>query len=239
MFASLEHISSPGRALSIDDVNKLTGDVVVEAPPGAVKALGAALDARVIVVGTATSAPIDAPQATIAGSILTRVPASDVEAVARRDGVLAVLAEDRVLAAPSVADIAAALDARWLAGSEERTGIGRVMIGTVSSDAASPYFGQRERTCIVTRFDKTDIQLAALGTDLECLVLTGGGEPSPYLLDRVRSDREDIAVLLSPSNTVESVRTVEGLYGASRFDGAWKLARAVELLDEARVPTTF
>ena len=32
---------------------------------------------------------------------------------------------------------------------------------------------------------------------------------------------------------------VEGLYGASRFDGAGKMLRAAELLDAANVPVTF
>ena len=84
-----------------------------------------------------------------------------------------------------------------------------------------------------TVFDKTDVQLAALQTDIECLVITGGGEPSPYLLDRVRSTRDEIAVLLAPDSTVETMRAIEGLYFTSRFEGNGKLARAVELLDEA------
>jgi BioD-like phosphotransacetylase family protein len=107
------------------------------------------------------------------------------------------------------------------------------MIGTIASDAASPYFANREQTCVVTRFDKTDLQLAALNTDLQCLVLTGGGEPSPYLLDRVAGHRPDVAVLLAPGTTVETVRSLEPLFGASAFSGQGKLARAVELLDAA------
>jgi BioD-like phosphotransacetylase family protein len=115
----------------------------------------------------------------------------------------------------------------------EASGIDRVMIGTVASDAAGPYFGNRQRTCIVTRFDKTDIQLAALNTDVECMVLTGGGEPSPYLLDRVAGHRPDVALLLTNGTTVEAVHAIEPLFGLSRFDGEAKLLRAVELLDAA------
>jgi hypothetical protein len=74
---------------------------------------------------------------------MTRVPASQVAAVAARTGVVAVLPEDRVLAAPSIADIAAAVQGEWLLGEGIRASIGRVMIGTISSDAASPYFGTR------------------------------------------------------------------------------------------------
>jgi BioD-like phosphotransacetylase family protein len=148
---------------------------------------------------------------------------------------LAALPEDRTLAAPSVADIAAALRGKWLVESASHDAIGRVMIGTVASDAASPYFQQRERTCIVTRYDKTDIQLAALLSDMELLVLTGGGQPSPYLLDRVAGSRDDVSVLLAEADTVDAMRSIEGLFGRSRFEGHGKLDRAVALLDEAGV----
>lgn len=231
-FAALEGIVSSGAPISAGDAAKLAGDVILEAPAGPVAQLAAQLNANVVVVGTASSPASDAPVDGLLGTILTGVQASQVEGARGRTGVLAVLPEDPTLAAPSVADIVAALDARRLAGEDDAT-IDRVMIGTVASDAATPYFANRTRTCIVTRFDKTDIQLAALQTDLHCLVLTGGGEPSPYLLDRVAGHRPDVALLLAEQNTVESVRAIEGLFGASRFDGEGKLLRAVELLDAA------
>ena len=98
---------------------------------------------------------------------------------------------------------------------------------------------KRARTCVITRFDKTDIQLAALLTDLECLVITGGGEPSPYLIDRIGNGRSDVAVLLAPAGTVATMRAIEPLFGLSRFSGVGKLERAVALLDEANVPLEF
>jgi BioD-like phosphotransacetylase family protein len=234
-FASLEGIVAPASPVDAQTASSISGDAILEAAAGAVAAAAAHLQARVLCVATATSPPVDAPPSAIAGTVITSVSPSELETVTQRGGVLAVLEEDRVLAAPSVEDIAAALDATWLSRPDDRTGIDRVMIGTVASDAATPYFGNREHTCVITRFDKTDIQLAALQTDLACLVLTGGGEPSPYLLDRVAGHRPDVAVLLAPASTVEAMRDVEDLYRRSRFDGAGKLARAVELLDEAGV----
>jgi BioD-like phosphotransacetylase family protein len=236
-FAALAGIVSPGAPVAAGDVASLAGDVVLEAPAGGVRELAAAFGARVLAIATTGAAPVDAPEGAVAGSVLTRVPASGVADAASRAGVLAVWAEDRVLAAPSVTDIAAALDAEWLGGSGGRYAVDRVMIGTVASDAAEPYFGERQRTCVITRFDKTDIQLAALLTDLRCLVITGGGEPSPYLLDRVT--QEDVAVLRTKGSTPESVRAIEGLYTLSRFEGEGKLQRAVELLDQANFPTEF
>jgi BioD-like phosphotransacetylase family protein len=147
--------------------------------------------------------------------------------------VLAALPEDRILAAPSVGDIASAIQARWLAGERDGQSVESVMIGTVASDAAEPYFANRGNTCVVTRFDKTDIQLAALQTDVRCLVLTSGGTPSPYLIDRVQSSRGDVAVFAASGSTADTVRAIEPLFGVSRFAGDAKLARAVSLLDDA------
>jgi hypothetical protein len=66
-------------------------------------------------------------------------------------------------------------------------------------------------------------------------VLTGGGQPSPYLLDRVSNSRRDVSVLLAERGTVDVMRSLEGLFGRSRFEGEAKLLRAVELLDEAGI----
>ncbi len=235
VFAALEPLVSPGRPIAPADIASL-GDAVVEAPPGAVAALAQQHDARVVAVAAPGAPPLDMAGEQLAGVVLTRVPAAAVPDARARPGVIAALPEDAVLAAPSVDDIARALEATVLAPGERASGIGRVMIGTVASDAAAPYFGQRARTCVVTRFDKTDVQLAALQTDLACLVLSGGGEPSPYLLDRVAGGRSDVAVLLTSLSTVDAVRAVEGLFGRSRFDGVAKLERAVELLDAAGAP---
>lgn len=239
-FSRLDGIVAPLAPVEQAQVASLSGDVILEAPAGSVDGLVRALDARALVVGGPASAmDVGAPPDRVAGHVLTNVPVHAVSTVAQRAAVLAVLPEDRVLAAPSIADIADALRAEWLIQQGASGGVERVMIGTVASDAASPYFGNRERTCVVTRFDKTDIQLAALLTDVECMVITGGGRPSPYLLDRVRGTRDDVAVLLAPENTVETMRVIEGLYGRSRFDGRVKLERAVALLDEAGVAFSF
>ncbi len=240
-FAALDGIVAGRAAMDADALSNLaaSGTIVAEAPPGAVAQLATSLHGKVLVVAGPSAPKLEAPKNAIIGTIVTNVPAASVPEHARHESVLAVLPEDRVLAAPSVADIAASLHAEWLVRSAGPNAIGRVMIGTVASDAAQPYFSARERTCVVTRFDKTDVQLAALGTDLNVLVLTGGGQPSPYVLDRVAGTREDISVLLAAEDTPNVMRSIEGLYGRGRFDGAAKLARAVELLDEVGAPISL
>jgi BioD-like phosphotransacetylase family protein len=231
VFAGLEGVTAPDRPVAASALASISGDIIAEAPAGPTDALVAQLSgARVLSVAIPTSP--GSSQAS-AGTILTRVPAAEVTSTSQQKGVAAILPEDSVLAAPSASDIAGAIEGRWLAQPASGVSVGRVMIGTVASDAAAPYFDNRRSTCIVTRFDKTDIQLAALNTDVECLVLTGGGEPSPYLLDRIAGHRPDVAVVVTDGSTVETVRRMEPLFAASRFDGQTKLLRAVELLDVA------
>jgi BioD-like phosphotransacetylase family protein len=235
-FSALEGVIAAPQTIENAALSTISGDIIIETPPGPVEALAQQLSAQVVVVTGPSSPTLVVASARLAGIIVTGVPASELATVSQRLGALAVIPEDRTLAAPSVADIAAALKAKWLAeGEPASASIGRVMIGTVSSDAAAPYFGNRANTCVVTRYDKTDIQLAALNTGLQCLVLTGGGEPSPYLLDRVVGHRPDVAVLLADGNTVDTVHAIEPLFGKSRFSGQGKLDRIVALLDEANV----
>jgi BioD-like phosphotransacetylase family protein len=235
IFGAIDELQAVATPVSADDLKSLPGDVIVEAPPGSFAALASSLGARVLAVSGPSSPALDAPRDALVGTIVTRAPQADVETLGGRAGVLGVIAEDRALAAPSLDDIAEAVSGRWLHRSDEPQSIGRVMIGTVASDSGSPYFANREKTCVITRFDKTDIQLAALLTDLQCLVITGGGEPSPYLLDRVVNRADPVSVLLTDTPTVQAMGMVEDLYGRSRFDGETKLLRAVELLDEANI----
>ena len=233
LFASIGSLPAPATPLKVDDARRVSGDLVLEAPPGDVTDIARALNARVIVVAAPQSPAFDVPSEVLAGTIVTRVQARRIEEVRSRAGVLAAIAEDAVLAAPAVGDIAAALGADSLHQPDEPRSINRMMLGTVASDAASPYFANRERIGVITRYDKTDIQLAALLADVVCIVITGGGEPSPYLLDRVRGRREEVALLSTARSTVEAMAAIESLYGASRFAGEGKLTRIAALLVEA------
>ena len=235
MFGAIEGLRAGGTPVTADDLKSITGDVIVEAPPGPIATLASSLGARVLAVAGPSSPALDAPRDALVGAVITNAPAADVATLRGRAGVLAVLGEDRVLATPSLDDIAGAIGGRWLSRSEEPQSIARIMIGTVASDSGSPYFANRQETCVITRFDKTDVQLAALLTDLQCLVITDGGEPNPYLLDRVTNRPDPVSVLLTDAGTVDAMAMIEGLYGHSRFDGETKLLRAVELLDEAGV----
>jgi hypothetical protein len=104
------------------------------------------------------------------------------------------------------------------------------MIGSVASDPGAPYFSMHERKAVLTRFGKTDVQLAALSTPLVCLLLTGGQQPSPYLFDRAQS--LGVPVLLTARSTVDAMEALGEAYAGARFGGERKLEQVRDLLAE-------
>ena len=224
-FASLDFASGAGVAVAESAVTAAEGITIVEtAATTDAAALASRLGGRVLRVTTGGDA---AP-----GTLVNHAR----EAGAGR------IAEDRLLAAPTVGALATAANARVLtrSGAGDSAVVEHIVIGAISHDSDVPYFNRFERKAVVTRAERVDIALSALRTQTECLILTGGGEPSPYLLDRVAAARST-TLLLAPEGTVETVRDIEGTFGRVAFSGEAKLERAAALvgvaLDDAAVST--
>lgn len=222
-FASLEFASGSGAPVAESAVTAGEGVTIVETAAATdAAALASRLGGRVLRV-TTSGEPA-------AGTIVNHTR----EAGAGR------IAEDRLLAAPTVGALATAANARVLTRSGEGDGavVEHIVIGAISHDSDVPYFNRFERKAVVTRAERVDIALSALRTQTECLILTGGGEPSPYLLDRVAAARST-TLLLAPEGTVETVRDIEGTFGRVGFSGEAKVDRAAALvaaaLDDAAV----
>ncbi len=216
-FGLVEIAESSGEPVEASALPSGDGVTVVEAPPGAdASALAGQLGAKLVLVGR--SGTDGAGGATV------------IENHARSAGPLR-LPEDRVLAAPTVGRLIEASRAIVLARSIEGDAAicEHLVVGAIAHDDDESYFARFPRKAVVTRAEKVDIALAALRTDTTCLILSGGADPSPYLLDRVASSRET-TLLLAPEGTVETVRDIEGIFGSSPFSGVVKLERAGELM---------
>jgi BioD-like phosphotransacetylase family protein len=241
--ASVPGVSATGTALTLQEAISAAaapsgGVILLEAPAGLDLDLVGRLSARAILVTTDPQGLGVAGQTldgALAGVVVTRQSERSLEqgaAAVESSSLpcLAVLPEDRLLAGPSVREIAEALHAsRLVNGASEDEGLEYVMLGAISADPGQPYFLQHASKAVVNRFDKMDLHLAALASEPDCLVLTGGQLPTPYLLDRVANDDLDVSVLLSPDDTVRTIELIDDLYAATRFSGARKVARAVDL----------
>jgi BioD-like phosphotransacetylase family protein len=250
VLASVPGCTAPPGAVSAQDAQASARDAeasgaacLIEAPPGDAKELAGALGARVMLV----SAKADdlrlsdlASTASGLGDVLLgvivtrqkdRALAQTRDALAARGlACLGVVPEDRLLAGPTIRELAETLRAsRLFDDAPEDEAVEFVMLGPISSDPGQPYFLQHGHKAVVNRFDKMDLHLAALATEPDCLILTGGQQPSPYFFDRVGGSGLEITVLLAPEGTVRTVEQVDELYDRTRFSGRRKLDRAIEL----------
>ena len=150
------------------------------------------------------------------------------------------IAEDRLLAAPTVGRLIEASGATVLSRSEagDAAICEHLVAAAISHDSADTYYERFPRRAVVSRAERVDLALAAMLTRSECLILTGGHEPSPYLLDRAASTRET-TLLLAPEGTVETLRDIEGSFGKSAFSHEAKLERISGLLSEALEPSVL
>ncbi len=257
--AAVPGCASPRAALSEQEAQaeansaNAAGDVSIiemppggESPPGIPQQLAVRLSARVVLVSAGgdelrlsdLSAAAQTLGDALQGVIATRQPerrldAAEAELRERGLACLAALPEDRLLAGPNVREMAETLRASRLVeeGGEEEA-LEFIMLGPISADPGQPYFLQHGHKAVINRFDKMDLHLAALAPEPDCLILTGGQAPSPYLLDRLAGSGLEITVLLSPEGTVRTVELLDDLYGRTRFTGRRKLDRAVELFSE-------
>ena len=138
------------------------------------------------------------------------------------------LGEDRSLAGFSVSEARAMLNAEVLVEGDTDPTCDHLVIAPISSDAGQPYLRRFESKAVVVRFDKTDQHLAALKADPNVLILTGGRRPSDYLFDAAGAN--GVPVLLSRTDTENTVIALEGVFDKTRFQGERKLERMCDLL---------
>jgi hypothetical protein len=215
------------------------GDEVVLVEMDATAAPAAGISALIAVRG----APTDADKALaallgdrLAGTIAVAVDPEAIEAVARdltNGGLrpLALIPEDLTLSAPSVSEIGEVLGATVLYAAEnENEVVDDVLIGPVYADPARPHFRRFASKAILAPFNKTDLHLAAIETNAACLVITGGREPSPYVIDRAQG--EATTILLSQQDTAGTVNALAEAWSATRFRGERKAEAAYAHLDD-------
>ncbi len=222
-FGLLDFALASGAPIAEDEVPRDEGVTIVEAAAGRdLAALASRLGARLVLV---TRAGLEGGAVPPAATLIVNH--------ARSGGTLR-LPEDRLLAAPTVGALIEASRARVLARSErgDLDICEHIVISPIASDPNDAHFARYARKAVVARSEKVDSALAALKTDTRCLILSGGTDPSPYVVDRVASDRR-VTLLLAPEGTIETVRDIEGTFGRSPFAGAEKAERAGELLRAA------
>ncbi len=224
-FATLEF--APGSASEPAPLTDPSGDSLVVAETDIA---GAAVAGAKVVFVARGSAPARLPDGIVpAAVVVTNVRRSAGPPAGGATPIIQ-LNEDRCLAGFSVSDARAALSAEVLVvGDGGDPTCDHLVIAPISSDAGQPYFRRFESKAVVVRFDKTDMHLAAMQAEPACLILTGGRRPSDYLFDAATA--KGVPVMLSRTDTENTVIALEGIFDRTRFQGERKLDRMAALLE--------
>lgn len=89
-------------------------------------------------------------------------------------------------------------------------------IGAMNVNSALKYFRKGRNMAVVTGGDRTDIQLAALETSTQCLILTGQMPPSAEILSR--AEDLEIPILSVDLDTLSTVEIVDRAFGQVRVN---------------------
>jgi hypothetical protein len=236
MYGSLPFVpGSPPEAVEAFQVSD-PGDAEVLVVEAEQEVAANATGARIVLVSRG-SAPAQLPGGFVPTVIVvTNVPKGTASGVPAEVGDVPViqLHEDRTLAGFSVSEARAMLNADVLVeGDLGDPTCDHLVIAPIGSDAGQPYFRRFPTKAVVVRFDKTDMHLAAMQADPQCLILTGGRTPSDYLFDAAGA--KGIPVLLSRTDTENTVLALEDIFDNTRFQGERKLDRMADLLENSGI----
>jgi BioD-like phosphotransacetylase family protein len=174
------------------------------------------------------------------GGILNQIPEEAMEYVEdyarpylEREGVrvLGVLPGVPRLSALTVGELVKRLEAEVLTGEYNAQALVEAfMVGAMTVEACLSRFRRQPHKAVITGGDRTDIQLAALETSTEALILTGNLQPSQVVIQQ--AETVQVPVLLVKENTMETVNRIEHAYGKTRLAEPEKLKGFMQLMSE-------
>lgn len=103
-------------------------------------------------------------------------------------------------------------------------------IGAMNVNSALEYFRRGHNMAVVTGGDRADIQLAALETSTQCLILTGHLPPQPFIVSR--AEDLEIPILSVDLDTLTTVEIIDRAFGQVRLQESIKIDCARELFGD-------
>lgn len=145
--------------------------------------------------------------------------------------VLGMIPQDRLLNSVSVRELSRKLDAKILCRLDRLDlMVESLTIGAMNVNSALEYFRQRSNMVVVTGGDRTDLQMAALETATNCLILTGHTAPLPLILSR--AEDLEIPILAVDSDTLTIVEIVDAAFGKVPISEPIKVKKVIELMKQ-------
>lgn len=91
------------------------------------------------------------------------------------------------------------------------------LVGAMNPTQASGYFNRVNNKAVITGSDNDDIQQAAAGTSLQCLILTGKNRPQENSTGICECREQNIPVLWVKKDTFTTVEKINRTFGKLRF----------------------
>ena len=101
------------------------------------------------------------------------------------------------------------------AGRIDQIMVEEISIGAMNANSALRYFNQAHNMVVVTGGDRFDIQMAALESSTQCLVLTGRLSPRADILERARD--LEVPILSVDLDTLTTVEIIEQAFDQVRL----------------------
>ena len=176
----------------------------------------------------------------LVGAVLNGVPEADWDTAqqtvtpflaAQGVTVLGCIPRNSLLRSVSVAELVRQLDATILCGeSHLDLMVQDLKIGAMNVNSALRFFSQGKNMAVVTGGDRTDIQLAALETSTNCLILTGQVPPNSMVISRAQD--LELPILSVDMDTLKTVEIIDHTFGQVRLQDAAKIECIQELMEE-------
>ncbi len=106
----------------------------------------------------------------------------------------------------------------------------RFLIGAMQVDRATEYFKRTKNNAVIVGGDRADIQLSAIESGTECLVLTGELYPSEIIISR--AEQKEIPIIVVRDDTYAVAKKLEKLSIRLRLRDKAKVAHGVGLVME-------
>lgn len=174
------------------------------------------------------------------GVVLNDVPVNQMEMaqtevrpfLEKRDvPLLGILPRSALLRSVTVRELVKQLKAEVLCRSDRLDLlVESLTIGAMDVNSALKYFRKGRNMAVVTGGDRTEIQLAALETSTQCLILTGHIPPSDLILSR--AEDLEIPILSVDLDTLSTVEIIDQAFGQVRLQEPIKVECIRQLMAE-------
>ncbi len=134
------------------------------------------------------------------------------------------LPSDPVLSSVTVSEIVTALGGTVLTAEEHlEQDVETFMVGAMGQEKALRFFRRKSHKAVITGGDRADVQLAALETSTNAIIVTGNLPPAPLVL--ARADEIGVPMIMVDMDTLTAVERMEALMGRVRLHGPGKADR--------------